>query len=100
MSDWDDPIAMYLADVFTVGANLAGLCALSVPVGCPHGLPAGMQLTGNHLEEARLLNVAHRFQQATDWHLACPPIAGGAGEGSAGEQRRMTGIAWMNGRWR
>ena len=71
----DDPIAMYLADVFTVGANLAGLCALSVPVGCPHGLPAGMQLTGNHLEEARLLNVAHRFQQATDWHLACPPIA-------------------------
>ena len=69
----DDPIAMYLADVFTVGVNLAGLCAISVPAGFSGGLPVGLQLTGNHLDEARLLNVAHRFQQATDWHLARPP---------------------------
>ena len=81
----DDPIAMYLADVFTVGANLAGLCALSVPVGRPGGLPAGMQLTGRHLDEARLLNVAHRFQQATGWHLERPPIAQeGPGSAAAG----------------
>ena len=70
----DDPIAMYLADVFTVGVNLAGLCALSVPAGFVDGLPVGLHLTGNHLDEARLLNVAHRFQQATDWHLARPSI--------------------------
>ena len=70
----DDPIAMYLADVFTVGVNLAGLCAVSVPAGFADGLPVGLQLTGNHLDEARLLNVAHRFQQATEWHLARPPV--------------------------
>ncbi len=75
----DDPIAMYLADVFTVGVNLAGLCAVSVPAGFAGGLPVGLHLTGNHLDEARLLNVAHRFQQATDWHLARPPLAEPAG---------------------
>ncbi len=80
----DDPIAMYLADVFTVGVNLAGLCAVSVPAGFANGLPVGLQLTGNHLEEARLLNVAHRYQQATDWHLARPPLAGLAGEATPG----------------
>ena len=80
----DDPIAMYLADVFTVGVNLAGLCAVSVPAGFAGGLPVGLQLTGNHLEEARLLNVAHRFQQATDWHLARPPLAEPAGGTPAG----------------
>ena len=73
----DDPIAMYLADVFTVGVNLAGLCAVSVPAGFSDGLPVGLQLTGNHLEEARLLNVAHRFQRATEWHLARPPVGPG-----------------------
>ena len=76
----DDPIAMYLADVYTVGANLAGLCAISVPAGRPGGLPAGMQLVGNHLQEARLLNVAHRFQQATRWHLERAPLAAGREE--------------------
>ena len=70
----DDPIAMYLADVFTVGVNLAGLCAVSVPAGFADGLPVGLHLTGNHLDEARLLNVAHRFQLATDWHRARPPL--------------------------
>ena len=77
----DDPIAMYLADVFTVGVNLAGLCALSVPAGFAGGLPVGLHLTANHLEEARLLNVAHRYQQVTDWHLARPPLWKRAGEG-------------------
>ena len=77
----DDPIAMYLADVFTVGVNLAGVCAVSVPAGLAGGLPVGLHLTANHLEEARLLNVAHRYQQATDWHLARPPLAARAGEG-------------------
>ena len=76
----DDPIAMYLADVFTVGVNLAGLCAVSVPAGFAGGLPVGLQLTGNHLEEARLLGVAHRFQQVTEWHLARPPLVERAGE--------------------
>ena len=70
----DDPIAMYLADVFTVGVNLAGLCAVSVPAGFAGGLPVGLHLTANHLEEARLLNVAHRYQQVTNWHLARPPL--------------------------
>ena len=79
----DDPIAMYLADVFTVGVNLAGLCAVSVPAGFAGGLPVGLQLTGNHLEEARLLGVAHRFQQVTEWHLARPPLAERAGERAA-----------------
>ena len=76
----DDPIAMYLADVFTVGVNLAGLCAMSVPAGFAGGLPVGLQLTGNHLAEARLINVAHRFQQVTEWHLARPPLVERAGE--------------------
>ena len=79
----DDPIAMYLADVFTVGVNLAGLCAVSVPAGFAGGLPVGLQLAGNHLEEARLLNVAHRYQQATEWHLARAPLAELAAEPSA-----------------
>ena len=78
----DDPISMYLADVFTVGVNLAGLCAVSVPAGFSDGLPVGLQLTGNHLGEARLLNVAHRFQQATDWHLARPPLPAGHSAGA------------------
>ena len=76
----DDPIAMYLADVYTVGINLAGLCAISVPAGLAGGLPVGLQIAGNHLQEARLLNVAHRFQQATEWHLARPPLAESAAE--------------------
>jgi aspartyl-tRNA(Asn)/glutamyl-tRNA(Gln) amidotransferase subunit A len=67
-----DPITMYLEDIYTIAANLAGVPALSMPGGLVDGLPAGIQLIGNHLQEARLLNVAHRFQQATDWHLRQP----------------------------
>ncbi|MBE0473958.1 Asp-tRNA(Asn)/Glu-tRNA(Gln) amidotransferase subunit GatA [Rhodoferax sp.] len=68
-----DPLADYLADIFTLPASLAGLPGMSLPVGFGAGhLPVGMQLIGNYLGEARLLNVAHRFQQATDWHTAKP----------------------------
>ncbi len=68
-----DPVAMYLEDVYTLAVNLAGLPALSVPAGLVGGLPVGLQLIGPHFAEGRLLNVAHRFQQATDWHLRRPP---------------------------
>jgi aspartyl-tRNA(Asn)/glutamyl-tRNA(Gln) amidotransferase subunit A len=71
----DDPIAMYLEDVYTLAANLAGLPGMSVPAGFVDNKPVGLQLIGRHFDEARLLNVAHRYQQATDWHLQHP--AGG-----------------------
>ncbi len=70
----DDPVQMYLNDIFTIAANLTSSPALSIPCGCTaDGLPIGLQIQGNHFEEARILNVAHRFQQATDWHLRTPP---------------------------
>jgi aspartyl-tRNA(Asn)/glutamyl-tRNA(Gln) amidotransferase subunit A len=69
----DDPVQMYLNDIFTIPAPLAGLPALSIPCGFDEkGLPVGLQLMGPHFSEARLLNVAHRYQQATDWHLRVP----------------------------
>ena len=69
----DDPVASYLADIFTLPASLAGLPGMSVPVGLgAANMPVGMQLIGNYLQESRLLNAAHRLQQATDWHLAKP----------------------------
>ena len=69
----DDPVANYLADIFTLPASLAGLPGLSLPVGFgAAGMPVGLQLIGNYLQEARLLNVAHRYQQATDWHTRQP----------------------------
>jgi len=69
----DDPVANYLADIFTLPASLAGLPGLSLPVGFgAGGMPVGMQLIGNYLQEAKLLNVAHRYQQATDWHTRKP----------------------------
>jgi aspartyl-tRNA(Asn)/glutamyl-tRNA(Gln) amidotransferase subunit A len=68
-----DPIAMYLNDIYTIGANLAGLPALSIPCGFVDGLPVGLQLTGPHLSEPLLLKIAHRFQLATDWHCRKPP---------------------------
>ncbi len=68
-----DPLADYLADIFTLPASLAGLPGMSLPVGFGAGhMPVGLQLIGNYLQEAKLLNVAHRFQQATDWHTAKP----------------------------
>ena len=71
----DDPLRMYLSDVFTLSANLAGIPALSVPCGFSSaGLPIGLQLSGPHFSEARLLNVAWQFEQATDFHLKKPPL--------------------------
>jgi aspartyl-tRNA(Asn)/glutamyl-tRNA(Gln) amidotransferase subunit A len=69
----DDPVAMYLNDIYTIATNLAGLPGLSVPVAPVDGLPAGLQMIGNYFAEGRLLNVAHRLQEATDWHRAQPP---------------------------
>jgi aspartyl-tRNA(Asn)/glutamyl-tRNA(Gln) amidotransferase subunit A len=90
----EDPVAMYLSDIYTVPVNLAGLPAMSIPAGfarpgltpsghpCPepasqerrstHGRPVGLQIIGRAFDEARLLNIAHRFQQATDWHRQIP----------------------------
>jgi len=69
----DDPIAMYLNDVYTIGANLAGLPAISIPCGFVRNLPVGLHLVAPPLAEARLLKVAHHFQRATDWHARVPP---------------------------
>jgi len=68
----DDPVAMYLADIYTIAVNLAGLPGMSVPAGLVGGRPVGLQIIGNYFEESRLLNVAHKFQQATDWHNMAP----------------------------
>ena len=67
-----DPVAMYLNDIYTIAANLAGIPAMSLPGGFVNGLPAGVQLMGNYFDEGRLLNVAHQYQQATDWHTKLP----------------------------
>jgi aspartyl-tRNA(Asn)/glutamyl-tRNA(Gln) amidotransferase subunit A len=67
-----DPIAMYLSDIYTIAVNLAGLPGMSIPVGFSNKLPVGMQIIGNYFSEERLLNVAHRYQQATDWHRRAP----------------------------
>ncbi len=68
----DDPITMYLNDIYTIGANLAGLPAMSIPCGMLDGLPLGLQLIGPHFAESRLLSAAHAYQQATDWHRRLP----------------------------
>jgi aspartyl-tRNA(Asn)/glutamyl-tRNA(Gln) amidotransferase subunit A len=69
-----DPVKMYLSDIYTIAANLAGLPAMSIPCGFGReGLPIGLQIIGNHFAEARMLNVAHQYQLATDWHLRAPP---------------------------
>jgi aspartyl-tRNA(Asn)/glutamyl-tRNA(Gln) amidotransferase subunit A len=69
----DDPVAMYLGDIFTVPGSLAGLPGVSIPCGLDEsGLPVGLQLMGTYFSEAMLLGAAHRYQQATDWHLRVP----------------------------
>jgi len=68
----DDPVAMYLNDIYTIAANLAGLPAMSIPMGMVGAKPAGLQIIGSYFQEGRLLNVAHRLQQETDWHLTRP----------------------------
>ncbi|HEU4653343.1 MAG TPA: Asp-tRNA(Asn)/Glu-tRNA(Gln) amidotransferase subunit GatA [Steroidobacteraceae bacterium] len=68
----DDPITMYLNDIYTIGANLAGLPAMSIPCGFMDGLPIGLQIIGPHFAEAKLLNVAHGYQRETQWHRQMP----------------------------
>lgn len=70
----DDPVSMYLSDIYTVGVNLAGLPALSIPAGFAHGMPVGMQLVGNYFSENKLLNAGHQYQQVTDWHKREPSL--------------------------
>ncbi|EMR13373.1 aspartyl/glutamyl-tRNA amidotransferase subunit A [Methylophaga lonarensis MPL] len=68
----NDPVAMYLADIYTISTNLAGLPGMSIPAGFAEGLPTGLQIIGNYFDEGRLLNIAHRYQQVTDWHKQVP----------------------------
>jgi aspartyl-tRNA(Asn)/glutamyl-tRNA(Gln) amidotransferase subunit A len=68
----DDPITMYLSDIYTIAVNLAGLPGMSIPAGFANQLPVGLQIIGNYFDEARLLNVAHQFQQVTDYHQKIP----------------------------
>src|SRR5437867_3274660 len=74
-----DPLQMYLADIFTIAANLAGICGISVPCGFADvdviRLPIGLQLLGKALDETRILQIAHAYEKSTDWHKARPPIA-------------------------
>lgn len=70
----DDPVAMYLQDIYTISTNLAGLPGMSVPAGFSNGLPVGLQIIGNYFDEARMLNVAHQYQQVTDWHTQMPEL--------------------------
>ena len=72
----DDPLAMYLEDVYTLAVNLAGLPGMSVPAGFVDNKPVGLQLIGQHFDESRLLNVAHKYQQVTDWHTKHPATSG------------------------
>ena len=69
----DDPVAMYLNDIYTIATNLAGLPGLSLPVAQAGGLPVGLQLIGDYFQEGRLLNVAHKLQEVTNWHRVSPP---------------------------
>ncbi len=68
----DDPVTMYLSDIYTIAVNMAGLPGMSLPAGFVGQRPVGLQLIGNYFDEARLLNIAHRYQQVTDWHARCP----------------------------
>ncbi|MFO7604015.1 MAG: Asp-tRNA(Asn)/Glu-tRNA(Gln) amidotransferase subunit GatA [Gammaproteobacteria bacterium] len=68
----DDPITMYLSDIYTIATNLAGLPGMSIPAGFSNDLPVGLQIIGNYFDEARLLNVAHQYQQVTDFHQQIP----------------------------
>ncbi len=68
----NDPISMYLSDIYTIAVNLAGLPGMSIPAGFVDGKPVGLQIAGNYFDESRLLNVAHQYQKNTDWHRAVP----------------------------
>jgi aspartyl-tRNA(Asn)/glutamyl-tRNA(Gln) amidotransferase subunit A len=68
----DDPVTMYLCDIYTIAVNLAGLPAMSLPAGFASNLPVGMQFIGNYFSEGLLLRLAHQYQQQTDWHTRIP----------------------------
>ena len=68
----DDPVSLYLTDIYTITANLAGVPGIALPAGMANDLPVGMQLLGPYFSEPRLLNIAHQYQQATDWHNRVP----------------------------
>ena len=70
----NDPIAMYLSDIFTIAVNLAGLPGISIPAGFSNSLPVGVQLIGKHFDESKILNAAHQFQLNTDWHTKTPVV--------------------------
>ena len=78
-----DPISMYLGDIYTIALNLAGLPGMSIPAGMANNMPVGLQIISNSFTEAKLLNVAHQYQQATDWHTKVPEkyaVSDGRGE--------------------
>ncbi|RBO78584.1 Asp-tRNA(Asn)/Glu-tRNA(Gln) amidotransferase subunit GatA [Marinomonas aquiplantarum] len=77
-SKTNDPVAMYLEDIYTLSVNLAGIPAMSIPAGFSNNMPVGLQIMGNYFAEAKLLNVAHQYQQNTDWHRQTPDMAKGA----------------------
>ena len=88
-----DPLRMYLADVFTIAANLAGICGISVPCGFAQTaegteLPIGLQLLGKPLDEARILQIAHAYEQSTNWHTKRPPLAANAERPTPNAERR------------
>jgi aspartyl-tRNA(Asn)/glutamyl-tRNA(Gln) amidotransferase subunit A len=68
----DDPVSMYLSDIYTIAVNLAGLPAMSIPAGFSAGLPVGLHIVGNYFAEGHLLNAGHQYQQTTDWHTRSP----------------------------
>ena len=69
----NDPVQMYLSDIYTIAVNLAGLPGMSIPAGFGgNNMPIGLQIIGNYFDEARMLNVAHQYQQVTDWHQRVP----------------------------
>ena len=74
---WDigskkDPVSNYLSDIYTLSVNLAGLPAMSIPAGISDNMPVGLHIIGNYWTEERLLNIAHQFQNQTDWHKKAP----------------------------
>ena len=75
-----DPVQMYLSDIYTTAVNLAGLPGMSIPAGFgANNHPVGLQIIGNYFSEAKMLNVAHQYQQATDWHMRMPDGIQGEG---------------------
>ena len=73
----DDPVQMYLSDIYTIAVNLAGLPGMSIPAGFgANNMPVGLQIIGNYFSEAQMLNIAHQYQLVTDWHTRIPADIG------------------------